>query len=138
MRCDDATALLADHLDGLLDAAETAEVERHLAACEDCAERSRELRERLALLSRDEETVLPPPQLRERILTAAMPGPGLRLKSLLRYAAVFLAGVGVAFAVRPEPRVIEVPVERVVMVRAAPEDSPVVEQTEPRVPRRIH
>jgi hypothetical protein len=50
---------------------------------------------------------------------------------------VFLAGVGVTLAFRPEPRVIEVPVERVVEVDVPPETPPVVENHLPRVPRRI-
>jgi anti-sigma factor RsiW len=137
MRCDDVRSRLADRLDDLLDAAETAEIDRHLEECEVCAEGSRDLRGRLALLYRADADLHPPPELRERILVAAMPRPRIGLGVLLRYAAVFLAGVGVAFAVRPEPRVIEVPVERVVLVNAAPEESPVVKHDAPRVPRRI-
>lgn len=137
MRCEDVKSRLADRLDELLDAPETAEIDRHLEECEVCAECSRDLRGRLALLYRDDAHLPPPPDLRERILAAAMPPPRIGLPVLLRYAAVFLAGVGVALAVRPEPRVIEVPVERVVMVNAAPEESPVVKHDAPRVPRRI-
>jgi hypothetical protein len=99
MKCDDVKSLLADRLDDLLDAAETAEIDRHLEECEVCAEGSRDLRGRLALLYRADADLHPPPELRERILVAAMPRPRIGLAVLLRYAAVFLAGVGVAFAV---------------------------------------
>ena len=137
MNCQRVKALLADHLDGLLEANESEEIDRHLAVCESCVETSREVREQLGVLYRIDDDPSVPEALPDRILAAAMPAPKTGVIVILRYAAVFLLGVGAAFALRPEPRVIEVPVEKVVMVNAAPEESPVKNHDVPRVPRRI-
>ena len=137
MKCTDVKDLLADHLDGLLDAAGSAAVDRHLAACHECAGNARDLAEHLAVLYRIDDGPSPPEDLPDRIFAAAMPARKTGVMVLLRYAAVFLLGVGVTFAFRPEPRVIEVPVEKVVIVNAAPNVSPVPNPDVPRVPRRI-
>ena len=54
-------------------------------------------------------------------------------------AAVFLAGAGAAWVLRPEPSVVEVPVPQVVSERPSQADtaSPVA-FSGPRIPRRIH
>jgi anti-sigma factor RsiW len=137
MSCEEIHGLLADHLDGLLDPAEKARVEVHLADCARCAADAGEMAARLEALYRIHDEPAPPADLPARIRAAARPRRNLRPAVLLRYAAVFLLGVGVAFAIRPEPRVIEVPVERIVKVRVAPENSSPSETPAPRIPRRI-
>jgi anti-sigma-K factor RskA len=57
-------------LDALADD-ERADFERHLARCPSCAEETRELRETAARLAMA-TAVSPPPELRERVLTAAL------------------------------------------------------------------
>ena len=137
MRCHEVKPLLADHQDGLLGPAEHEEIDRHLAGCEACAAMAGEVTARLAVLYRADKSPPPPADLVQRILRTARPARRAGVRVILRYAAVFLAGAGVALTLRPEPRVIEVPVERVVLVKAAPEESPVVNHDVPRVPRRI-
>lgn len=56
-RCEDALRMLAAHLDGELDEANHAEVERHLARCKSCysrAEFERRLRAKLTEVGRVE------------------------------------------------------------------------------------
>ena len=68
MTCKSALALLEAYIDGELDAAQAAEVQRHLDECRDCALAHR----RLANLSADLRTLAPryaaPDELRRRIL----------------------------------------------------------------------
>ena len=58
-------------LDALADDDERADFERHLARCPSCAEETRGLRETAARLAMA-TAVSPPPELRERVLTAAL------------------------------------------------------------------
>ncbi len=136
MNCERVTAQLADLLDGLLDAAVAGEVRQHLEACGPCAARLDELSRLRTRIYTPELAPAPPADLADRIRRAAAPRRST-WPALLRYAAVFLAGVGVALAFRAEPTVVEVPVETVVRVAPSPEAAPVVQITEPRVPRRI-
>ena len=136
MRCDDIRDRLADRLDDLLDADEAAELDGHVSACGHCADRLREI-ERLREALYRPDPVAPPPDLEARILAAARTRPRPWLPALVRYAAVFLAGVGVTLLFRPEAEIVEVPVERVVSQPAEGVEAPVAEVSKPRVPRRI-
>jgi len=136
MRCDDIRDKLADRLDDLLTADETADVDTHLSACAACAKALRELSELRDALYRP-DPVAPPPELETRILAAARTRPRRWLPGLVRYAAVFLAGVGVTLLFPPEPEILEVTVERAVAQVHAAIDAPVAEVSKPRVPRRI-
>lgn len=66
--CEDALRLLAAHLDGELDGATNAEIERHLAKCRSCysrAEFERRLKDRLAAVGREPVR----PELSKRVHT---------------------------------------------------------------------
>ena len=67
MNCSELETLLCDFLDGTLNSAHKAEVERHLAKCAACAELARDSRAVMAFAGGAEE-VEPPPQLVTRIL----------------------------------------------------------------------
>ena len=136
MRCEDTRDKLADCLDDLLTADETAEVDTHVSACAVCTEALRELSELRDALYRP-DPVAPSPKLETRILAAARAKPRSRLPVLVRYAAVFLAGVGVTLLFRPGAEIVEVPVERAVARAHESIDAPVAEVSKPRVPRRI-
>jgi Putative zinc-finger len=70
MTCADFEIPICDYVDGTLDAARTAEVERHLSECPACAALARDSAEALAFIGRAAE-VEPPPQLMARILFEA-------------------------------------------------------------------
>src|SRR5450432_1281171 len=67
MNCAELEILICDYVDGTLGAAERAEVERHLAACRNCAELARDSAAAVAFMQRAAE-VVPPPELITRIL----------------------------------------------------------------------
>ncbi len=67
MNCATLESLLCDYLDGTLPAAESAEAERHLAACPACARRAADARAVMDLAGRAAK-VEPPPELVTRIL----------------------------------------------------------------------
>ena len=67
MNCAEIEILICDYVDGTLDAADKAEVERHLAACPACAELARDSAAAVAFIERAAE-VEPPPELITRIL----------------------------------------------------------------------
>ena len=137
MRCEDFCDRLPDRLDDLLDADESARVDAHRDLCPSCADRAREVERTRAVLFAKPEVGPPPSHLRGSILAAASTPRRPWISSLLRYAAVFLAGVGATLAFSPEPRVIEVPLERVVVESPAPSAFPVIDVAAPRIPRRI-
>ncbi len=62
---------LAAYALGALDSAEAAELERHLAGCEECRSELEWLRPAVQLLPESVERVEPPQQLRERLLEQA-------------------------------------------------------------------
>ncbi len=67
MNCSELDALLCDHLDGTLPAARKAEVERHLAGCQGCAELARDAKAAMAFAEQAED-MEPPPELVTRIM----------------------------------------------------------------------
>ncbi len=67
MNCVDLEALLCEYLDGTLAAEARAEVEEHLARCENCAALARDAGAAVEFLGRA-EAVEPPPALMTRIL----------------------------------------------------------------------
>jgi anti-sigma factor RsiW len=67
MKCADLEILLCDYVDGTLDAAAKATVERHLADCPSCAELARDAAAAVGFLARVEE-IEPPAELVTRIL----------------------------------------------------------------------
>lgn len=67
MTCVELEPLLCDYIDGTLEAARRAEVERHLAGCAACAEMARDAAAAAAFMERAAE-VEPPPELITRIL----------------------------------------------------------------------
>jgi len=70
MNCAELDILLCDYVDGTLDAATRAAVERHLAGCPACAELARDSAAAVRFLGRAAE-VEPPAELVNRILFAA-------------------------------------------------------------------
>jgi hypothetical protein len=67
MNCAEIEILICDYVGGTLGAAETAEVERHLSECADCAELARDSAAAVAFIGRAAD-VEPPPELITRIL----------------------------------------------------------------------
>jgi hypothetical protein len=67
MNCADLEILICDYVDGTLDAAKKAEVERHLGGCPACAELARDSAAAVAFIERSAD-VEPPPELITRIL----------------------------------------------------------------------
>lgn len=67
MNCAEAELLICDMVDGTLEPAAKAELERHMAACSACAELARDAAAGLSFLERAAE-VEPPPELITRIL----------------------------------------------------------------------
>lgn len=57
--CRDAVALMADYLDGCLDARDRARLEQHLAGCPHCSEYLAQIRATIAALGRVEPEDLP-------------------------------------------------------------------------------
>ena len=138
MNCDEIRDLIADHLDDLLDAPIAATVDKHLAACPACEERAREVSVLRGILYEKDEVGPPPPDLPWRVRAAASRRRrGSRLMALVRYAAVFLAGVGATFAVRPEPGSGETPTIPIVAEMPPVAGNDFEKPSEPRVPRRI-
>lgn len=67
MNCAELEILICDYLDGTLDAAQKAELERHLSECQICAELARDARAAVGFIARASD-VEPPPELINRIL----------------------------------------------------------------------
>jgi hypothetical protein len=67
MNCADAEILICDYLDGTLDSARTADLERHLAGCAGCTELAADARAAIGFMERAAD-VEPPPALVNRIL----------------------------------------------------------------------
>jgi hypothetical protein len=67
MNCADVEILICDYVDGVIDAAQKAVVERHLAECAACAELARDSAGAVAFIHRAAD-VEPPPELITRIL----------------------------------------------------------------------
>jgi Putative zinc-finger len=67
MMCAELEILICDYVDGVLDAARKAAVERHVAECPACAELARDSAAALAFMARA-AAVEPPPELITRIL----------------------------------------------------------------------
>jgi hypothetical protein len=67
MNCADFEISICDYVDGTLDAARTAELERHLSQCPACASLARDSAAAVAFIERAAD-VEPPPQLMARIL----------------------------------------------------------------------
>jgi hypothetical protein len=67
MNCADAEILICDWLDGTLEAGRGAELERHLAACANCAALAADARAAVGFMERASD-VEPPPELINRIL----------------------------------------------------------------------
>ncbi len=67
MNCADLEILLCDYVDGTLTSGVKAEVERHLAACANCAELARDVSATVSFMERV-PAVEPPPELLTRIL----------------------------------------------------------------------
>ena len=67
MSCAELEILICDYLDGTLDAARKAELERHLSECPACAELARDASAALGFIARAAD-VEPPPELITRIL----------------------------------------------------------------------
>jgi hypothetical protein len=80
MTCGELEILLADYLDGAATAAETREVEAHLATCGACAELARDSRLAMAFMERAADVELPA-YLPARILTETESGRHGRLGS---------------------------------------------------------
>ena len=137
MNCTDIDDRLADRYDDLLGASEVAEIDAHLAVCQACTERAREFAALREVLYRKEDIGPPPDDLAARIIAAAAVRRPSRLAALIRYAAVFLAGAGAAFVLRPAPPDVTVPAAPIVAERPAESQSAVVELSGPRIPRRI-
>jgi predicted anti-sigma-YlaC factor YlaD len=137
MRCDEVTDRLADRLDDLLDESDRRAVDDHLAACPGCAGRREEVAALCAFVYAPEEVAAPPVDLPDRIAAAALAPRRRWVPVLLRYVAVFLAGVGVALAFRPEPRVVVVTADPPAVSSEVPAAPSVAELSRPRVPRRI-
>jgi anti-sigma factor RsiW len=147
-RCADVRALLHDHVDGLLEPADSALVEAHLATCPGCADEVERARRIHAAFTAPWDVPAPSPDLPLLALAAARalkPRAGRFVSVALRYAATFAAGVLVAFLVlRSEPaRSFEKPTEIASPVPAAPpapapQAEPVPESAAPTYsPRRI-
>ena len=67
MNCAELEILICDYVDGTLDAAQKAAVERHLSECQTCAELARDSAAAVAFIERVSE-IEPPPELVNRIL----------------------------------------------------------------------
>ena len=67
MNCLDLETLLCDYVDGTLDYARKADVERHLAECPACAQTARDAAAAVVFMERA-EAVEPPPELVTRII----------------------------------------------------------------------
>lgn len=101
---------LAAYTLGALDPREREELERHLAACEECSERLLWLRPATELISESVERRDPPPELRERIMAEVReeaaprdaPGPARErrrpLRDLLLRPAIAVAGAALIAA----------------------------------------
>jgi anti-sigma factor RsiW len=100
--CSEIRALLADHVDGLLDDAQAARAYEHLARCEDCAAEAQRARRIHAALAAPWDVPAPSPDLPLLALATARArrtGAGRVVGVALRYAATFAAGVLAAFLV---------------------------------------
>jgi hypothetical protein len=67
MNCADVEILICDYVDGTLDAAQKADVERHLSQCQACAELAQDSVAAVGFIQRTAD-VEPPPELVTRIL----------------------------------------------------------------------
>lgn len=105
--CPEIRALLADHLDGLLEPAQAARASEHLETCAACAGEADRARRIHAALAAPWDVPGPSTDLPLRALASARarrPGSGRVVGVALRYAATFAAGVLAAFLVfRAEP-----------------------------------
>jgi anti-sigma factor RsiW len=132
--CADIRALLADHLDGLLDEAQAARVHEHLAYCEDCAAEAERLRRVHAALTTPWDVPAPSTDLPLRALASARarnPRVGRVVAVTLRYVATFAAGVLAAFLVLQPERARPLPTP-VGVAQAVPAPAPAAEPaTEP-------
>jgi predicted anti-sigma-YlaC factor YlaD len=140
--CADVRALLADHLDGLLDDGADARVREHLSRCPGCADSLGRARTLHAALAAPWAVPAPSADLPLRALASARARAsrfGRVTGAALRYAATFAAGALVAFLAgraapaRPTPPPVDV---------AAPAPEPALARdAEPVVasftPRRI-
>ena len=82
MNCAELEILICDYVDGTLESAQKAELERHLSECQICAELARDSAAAVAFIGRAAE-IEPPPELVTRILfdapwTREKTGPKLR------------------------------------------------------------
>jgi hypothetical protein len=67
MNCADIEILICDYVDGTLDPAQKAELQRHLSQCQSCAELARDSAAAVSFIQRSAD-VEPPPELVTRIL----------------------------------------------------------------------
>lgn len=138
--CADIRALLADHLDGLLDEVEAARACEHLAGCATCAVEADRVRRVQAALTAPWDVPAPSPDLPLRALASARARAsrfGCVAGTALRYAATFAAGVLVTLLVlRAEGTPpVRAPVE---VAEPAPAPPPAPEPVAPSFsPRRI-
>src|SRR5258708_26871632 len=76
MNCHEAMTLLPVYSDGELDPGQSAEIEKHVLACAECAARSDELAGLRARIHAEVPYYVAPPALRERVRAAVARGPG--------------------------------------------------------------
>jgi anti-sigma factor RsiW len=76
MNCHEAMTLLPVYSDGELDSVQSAEIEKHVLACAECAARRDELAGLRARIHVDVPYYTAPPALRERVRAAIARGPG--------------------------------------------------------------
>lgn len=96
------SALLQDHLDGLLDGARRIEIEAHVATCEHCARELAQLRLLVFALERLPLDA-PPRGLADRILAGVLPKPRRRWAAAVGWGyaaslALSIAGVSIVLA----------------------------------------
>lgn len=129
MRCDEVGRLLADRLDDLLEPESAGALDEHLAGCEACQEAMREAAAVRDALYRPWpiESTLPALVVRPRR------GGARRVTlALLRYAAVFVAGVLAARLLATAP-----PAETTPNAAPAPSTVPAIASPFTDYPRRI-
>src|ERR1700686_4255058 len=76
MNCHEAISLLPVYGDGELDPVQSAEIEKHVLGCADCAARRDELAGLRARIHAEVPYYPAPPALRERVRAAIARGPG--------------------------------------------------------------
>jgi len=92
MNCADIEILICDYVDGTLQAAPKAELERHLAACPACAEMARDSAAAVSFIQSAAD-VEPPPELITRILFDSPWSKGKQKSKWREWAGVLLSPI---------------------------------------------